>query len=312
MQNMLPLKAKRSLSIKHKAKELGFSDCGISIISSLDYETAIYQQWLDSGQQGKMEYLNNHIHKRKDPRLLLDSAKSIISVILNYYPNRLLPDDVPKIAKYAYGQDYHKVIKKRLNKLFAFINEEITETKGKVFVDTGPVMDKIWAQRAGLGWIGKNSLLIHPVFGSYILIGEIIVDLELEGDAPVLDQCGDCSLCIDVCPNQAINDNKTINASNCISYHTIEKGHLSPGSSCEKYHNQIFGCDICLDVCPWNNHPVPNDDAELQPNPELFNMKREDWIHLTKKKYHELFKGTAVNRIGYEKIMEHIQYTDLA
>ncbi len=306
---MLPPEAKRSRLIKHKAKELGFSDCGISNISSLDHEIEIFEQWIASGQHGKMQYLKNHINKRKDPHLLLESAKSIISVILNYYPQQLLADDVPKIAKYAYGKDYHKIIKKRLNNLYAFINEEITDTKGRVFVDTGPVLDKVWAQRAGLGWIGKNSLLIHPVFGSYVLIGEIIVDLELEYDTPVPDQCGDCTICIASCPNQAINHNKTINASKCISYHTIEKKHSSAVASSNNYQNQIFGCDICLDVCPRNKQPVPHNDPELNAKSELFNMRREDWNHLTKNKYHELFNGTAIKRIGFEKLKEHIQLT---
>jgi epoxyqueuosine reductase len=252
--------------IKQKAKALGFDFCGISRAEFLENEAPLLDTWLKKNYNGKMAYMANYFDKRLDPRLLVDDAKSVITVILNYYPEEKLADgktDI-KISKYAYGTDYHFVLKDKLSSLLTEINEKIGEINGRVFVDSAPVMDKVWAKKSGLGWIGKNSNLINRQIGSFFFIGEIILDLELEYDGPIKDYCGTCTACIDACPTDAIVDAYVVDGSKCISYLTIELKDQIPDEFKGKMENWAFGCDICQDVCPWNSFAKPHKTSEFE------------------------------------------------
>ncbi len=252
----------------------------------------------------------NHFDKRLDPRLLVDGAKSVISLLLNYYPERELPagPDDYKISKYAYGTDYHFVIKDKLKTLIGFIQEEIGEVNGRAFVDSAPVMDKVWAKRSGLGWVGKNSNLINRETGSFFFIAELIMDLELEYDGPVKDYCGTCTRCIDACPTDAITEPYVVDGSKCISYFTIELKEQIPAEVKGKFENWIFGCDICQDVCPWNRFSKPHQEPQFQPHSSLTDMKKPDWEEITAEVFNQLFKNSAVKRTKLEGLKRNIAF----
>jgi len=296
--------------IKEKALELGFSACGISAVRCLDEERDRLQNWLSNGMNASMAYMANHFEMRLDPGKIEEGAKSVISVLINYYPAQKQVDpDAPVISKYAYGKDYHLVVKEKLNNLLMFIQSALSPCRGRAFVDSAPVLERPLAKAAGLGWIGKNSLLISKEFGSYVFIGELIVDLELNYDGPfATDYCGNCTRCIDACPTGAIVSPRTIDARKCISYHTIENKDEIPASIRENLHNQIFGCDICQDVCPWNKKAKPNQSLDFMPVEGLLEMKKKDWEALNHDLYTKMFRQSAFERAGYDRITRNVGY----
>tara|TARA_B100002051_G_C16735851_1_gene641178 strand:- start:1773 stop:2690 length:918 start_codon:yes stop_codon:yes gene_type:complete len=294
--------------IKNKAKDLGFSSVGISKARHLHEEENKFEKWLSKGFQGSMNYLEKNLDKRLDPRKLVPGSKSIISLSYNYYPKK----NIDKknnfiISKYAYGKDYHKVIKKKLKILFRSIKEKIGDVEGRVFVDTAPVHERAWAKLSGLGWIGKNSLLINEKKGSYFFLAEIICDLDLEYDSPVANRCGKCTKCIDACPTDAITSAQIINANKCISYLTIENKKEIPTELKNNLNDAIFGCDICQDVCPWNKFSKPHKEESFNPKNELSSLKKKDWIELTEETFNKIFEGSAVKRAKYEGIIRNIK-----
>lgn len=300
-----------TLLIKEKAKSLGFFFCGISKADFLTEEAPRLEKWLSNSFNGKMDYMNNHFDKRLDPRLLVDNAKSVVSLLLNYYqpPSNQLDESSFKISKYAYGEDYHFVIKDKLSELFQFINDTIGEVGGRIFVDSAPVMDKVWAKKSGLGWIGKNSNLIHPKNGSFFFIAELILDLELESDGPMKDYCGTCTKCIDACPTDAIVEPYVVDGSKCISYLTIElKDAILPSYFKDKMDNWIFGCDICQDVCPWNRFSKPTNETKFFPHENLLNMSKADWKDMTQEVFSTLFKNSAVKRTKMSGLKRNIDF----
>ena len=296
--------------IKNKARELGFFFCGISKADFLNNEAHQLDAWLKNGYQGKMTYMENHFDKRLDPRKLVPNAKTVVSLLLNYYPEKIQSDsDSHKISKYAYGTDYHFVIKDKLKELFKFIQREIGEVGGRVFVDSAPVMDKVWAKKSGLGWIGKNTNLIHPKHGSFFFIAELILDLELEPDGPIKDYCGTCTKCIDECPTDAIVQPYVVDGSKCISYLTIElKDELLPTEFKSKMDDWMFGCDVCQDVCPWNRFSRPHNNKEFDPHKDLLHMSKADWLDLTEEIFQELFKNSAVKRTNFKGLKRNIKF----
>tara|TARA_Y100000768_G_C23972619_1_gene681330 strand:- start:531 stop:1448 length:918 start_codon:yes stop_codon:yes gene_type:complete len=294
--------------IKNKAKDLGFSSVGISKARHLHEEENKFEKWLSKGFQGSMNYLEKNLDKRLDPRKLVPGSKSIISLSYNYYPKK----NIDKknnfiISKYAYGKDYHKVIKKKLKILFRSIKEKIGEVEGRVFVDSAPVHERAWAKLSGLGWIGKNSLLINEKKGSYFFLAEIICDLDLEYDSTVANRCGKCTKCIDACPTDAITSAQIINANKCISYLTIENKKEIPTELKNNLNDAIFGCDICQDVCPWNKFSTPHREESFNPKNELSSLKKSDWIELTEETFNKIFEGSAVKRAKYEGIIRNIK-----
>ncbi|UKN00879.1 tRNA epoxyqueuosine(34) reductase QueG [Paracrocinitomix mangrovi] len=293
--------------IKQEAIEMGFLSCGIAKADFLEKEAVHLENWLNQNYQGKMSYMENHFDKRVDPRKLVDGAKSVISVLLNYYPEQDLFKEAPlKIAKYAYGDDYHNVIRKKLNQLIDLIKERVGEVNARCFTDSAPVLDKAWAERAGLGWIGKNANLISTQKGSFFFIGEIIIDLDLEYDEPATDHCGTCTACIDACPTGAIIKPQLVDGSKCISYLTIElKDELIPKEFEGKMDNWVFGCDICQDVCPWNRFSKPHKFDEFNPHPELSNT---DLDKLNKETFNLLFKHSAIKRTKYEGLVRNVRF----
>lgn len=299
--------------IRQKATELGFFYCGVSKADFLSEEAPHLEKWLNEGRHGKMTYMENHFDKRLDPRLLVDGAKSVVSLLMNYYPAERQHDpQAPKISKYAYGKDYHFVIKERLKELLAFIREEIGEVEGRVFVDSAPVLDKAWAKKSGLGWIGKNGNLISPKHGSFFFIAELIIDLELEPDGPIKDYCGTCTRCIDACPTEAIVAPYVVDGSKCISYLTIElKDQLLPDAFQGKMDNWIFGCDVCQDVCPWNRFSTPHEEPDFLPNPDLLSLSKKEWIDLSEEVFQELFKKSAVKRTKFSGLQRNINFLKL-
>lgn len=296
--------------IKQKALYLGFSACGIAAVRSLEEERERLQQWLFKEGNGSMGYMSNHFEKRLDPGKLEAGAKSVISVLISYFPSQKQRDpDGPVISKYAYGKDYHLVVKEKLNNLFIFIQSEISDCRGRAFVDSAPVLERPWAKAAGLGWIGKNSLLISKEFGSYVFVGELILDLELQYDAPFSgDFCGSCSRCMDACPTQAIVAPHTIDARKCISYHTIESKAEIPEPIRENLNRNIFGCDICQDVCPWNKKIRPNQNSDFKPTEGLLEMTAKDWHDLEHNTYVKTFRHTAFERAGFDRLKRNISY----
>ena len=303
-------KEKHTKLIKDKSKELGFFFCGISKADFLNEEAPRLEKWLADNRNGKMDYMSNHFDMRLDPRLLVDNAKSVVSLLLNYYPSESqIDNDAPKLSKYAYGEDYHFVIKDKLKELFKFIHQEIGEVGGRVFVDSAPVMDKVWAKKSGLGWIGKNSNLIHPKNGSFFFIAELILDLELIPDGPMKDYCGTCTRCIDACPTDAIVEPYVVDGSKCISYLTIElKDHILPTEFKGKMDNWMFGCDICQDVCPWNRFSKPHSEAKFNPHDQLLKMSKADWQDLSQEIFRELFKNSAVKRTKISGLQRNIDF----
>ena len=296
--------------IKNKAKELGFFFCGISKADFLKDEAPRLEKWLSEGRNGKMDYMQNHFDKRLDPRLLVDNAKSVVSLLLNYYPNEVQSDSLaPKLSKYAYGEDYHFVIKDKLKELFNFIQDEIGEVGGRVFVDSAPVMDKAWAKKSGLGWIGKNANLINPKNGSFFFIAELILDLELSEDGPMKDYCGTCTRCIDACPTDAIIEPYVVDGSKCISYLTIElKDQIIPSEFKGKMDNWMFGCDICQDVCPWNRFSKPHSEPKFNPHDQLLKMSKVDWEDISEEIFRELFRNSAVKRTKNVGLVRNIEF----
>lgn len=296
--------------IKNKAKELGFFYCGVSKATFLEEEAKKLDQWLKKGFHGKMQYMENHFDKRVDPRLLVDNAKSVVSLLLNYHTDELQSDPTaPKISKYAYGEDYHFVIKDKLKELFGFLQEQIGEVGGRVFVDSAPVMDKVWAERSGIGWIGKHSNLVNPKAGSFFFIAELILDLELEEDGPMKDYCGTCTRCIDACPTDAIVSPYVVDGSKCISYLTIElKDELLPTEFKNKMDGWMFGCDVCQNVCPWNRFSTKHNEKAFAPHENLLKMSKADWSDLTEDIFKELFKSSAVKRTKYSGLKRNIDF----
>ncbi len=295
--------------IKSEAKRLGFQYCGISKAEFLEDEASRLEQWLNKGMHGQMKYMENHFDKRLDPCLLVPGARSVVSLLLNYFPAGAQKDSkAPKISRYAYGKDYHNVIKKKLDELVFSIREKIGNVNGRVFVDSAPVMDKAWAKRSGLGWIGKHSNLINKKHGSFYFIAELILDLELEYDGPVKDHCGDCTLCIDACPTDAIAEPYVVDGSKCISYFTIELKENIPQEMKGKFENWVFGCDICQDVCPWNRFAKPHRDPLLAANAEMLSFSKEDWYAITEEVFAKTFKGSAVKRTKFKGLKRNLEF----
>ena len=296
--------------IKTEATRLGFMSCGISKAEFLEDEVPRLEQWLNENRNGEMGYMENHFDKRLDPTLLVSGAKSVVSLLLNYFPQETQREDSYKLSKYAYGRDYHFVIKDKLKQLLHFINEEIGEVGGRAFVDSAPVLDKAWAAKSGLGWIGKNSNLLSKKTGSFFFIAELIIDLELEYDTPVTDHCGSCTACIDACPTDAIYEPYKVDGSKCISYYTIELKDSIPESEKGKFEDWMFGCDICQDVCPWNRFSKPHNEPLFDPHPDLLQMTKHDWEEITRETFNEIFRKSAVKRTKYDGLKRNINFLD--
>ncbi len=307
----LTIKTKHTQWIKEEAKRLGFLSCGISKAEFLEEEAPRLEAWLNANHHGQMQYMENHFDKRLDPTKLVDGARSVISVLLNYCPAETQNDpEAPKISKYAYGHDYHHVIKGKLKQLQEFITEEIGEVQGRAFVDSAPVLDKAWAAKSGLGWIGKHSNLLTQQVGSYYFIAELIVDLELEYDHPVTDHCGTCTACIDACPTQAIVDPHVVDGSKCISYFTIELKEELPASYKGQFDNWMFGCDVCQDVCPWNRFSKSHNEPLFNPHPELLAMTKKDWEEITQEVFSKVFQKSAVKRTKFSGLKRNIKFLE--
>lgn len=305
---MIENAAKYSQLIKSEAKRLGFLSCGISKAAFLEEEAPRLEKWLKNNMNGEMGYMENHFDKRLDPTVLVPGSKSVISLLLNYYPSQTQNPDSYKISKYAYGTDYHFIIKDKLKELMHFISAEIGEVNGRAFVDSAPVLDKAWAAKSGLGWIGKHSNLLTKQSGSFYFIAELIVDLDLEYDNPVTDHCGTCTACIDACPTNAIVADRVVDGSKCISYFTIELKNEIPISEKGKFQDWMFGCDICQDVCPWNRFSKPHNEPLFNPHPELLSMTKKDWEEITEDVFREIFKKSAVKRTKYTGLTRNIQF----
>jgi epoxyqueuosine reductase len=295
--------------IKQKARALGFSFCGISKAEFLADEAPRLEEWLRRGYQGKMSYLENHFDKRLDPSLLVPGAKSVISLIYNYFPQHdLAKDGGYKIAKYAYGEDYHFVVKDKLKAFLQELRQEIGEINGRVFVDSAPVMERAWAKKSGLGWIGKNSLLLNRDMGSFFFLAEMIIDLELVYDSPARDYCGTCTACMDACPTDAITQPYVVDGSKCISYFTIELKEEIPADVKGKFENWIFGCDICQDVCPWNSFSKPHHESRFAPHHDLEKMQQQEWTELTDLVFEKIFERSAVKRTKLTGLKRNIEF----
>ncbi|MEO1654198.1 MAG: tRNA epoxyqueuosine(34) reductase QueG [Bacteroidota bacterium] len=300
---------KNSQLIKAEAHRLGFEFCGISKADFLEEEAPRLEKWLEEERQGEMHYMERNFDKRLDPRLLVEDARSVISLLYNYYPEQPLPaENNFKISKYAYGRDYHFVIKDKLKELLHFVREQIGEVGGRAFVDSAPVMDKAWAAKSGLGWIGKNSNLIHPRQGSFFFIAELILDLELIPDGPMADFCGTCRRCLDACPTEAIIEPYVVDGSKCISYFTIELKEEIPTDFQGKFEDWIFGCDICQDVCPWNRFSLPHQEPLFHPHPSLKNFSKREWVDLSKDLFNEVFKKSPLKRSKFEGLKRNIAF----
>lgn len=305
------VKEKYTHLLKEEAKRLGFSYVGVAKAQALDTEAKRLEEWLKNDFHGKMSYMENNFEKRLDPTKLVPNSKSVVTLMFNYYTEKTQKDEVaPKISKYAYGKDYHLVIKDKLKLLLNFLNEEIGEVNGRCFVDSAPVMERQWAEKAGLGWTGKNTLLINPKAGSYFFLAELIIDLELQSDSPMKDYCGTCTRCIDACPTEAISANGyLLDASKCISYLTIElKDDQLPEEFRGKMKNYMFGCDICQEVCPWNKFSKPHSEPDFEPHPKLLEMKKTDWEEITEDVFREIFRKSAVKRTKFRGLKRNIDF----
>ena len=303
----MSLRTKHTHLIKTEAKRLGFLSCGISKAQFLEEEAPRLESWLKNNMQGEMRYMENYFEKRLDPSLLVQDSKSVISLLLNYFPENQPEENSYKISKYAYGTDYHIVIKNKLKELLNYIHEEIGEVGGRAFVDSAPVLDKAWAAKSGLGWIGKHTNLITKQVGSFYFIAEIIIDIELEYDHPVTDHCGSCTACIDACPTDAIVESYKVDGSKCISYFTIELKNEIPKEYSTQFEDWIFGCDICQDVCPWNRYSKVHNEPLFNPKPELLTYTKKDWEDITEEVFQELFKNSAVKRTKYSGLKRNIR-----
>lgn len=282
--------------------------CGISKAGFLEEEAPRLEQWLNSQKHGQMSFMEDHFDKRLNPTLLMDGAKSVVSLLINYYPPEIQIEGSYKISKYAYGKDYHNVILKKLRKLLRSIKAEIGEVSGRAFIDIAPIMDKAWAAKSGLGWIGKNSNLITQKVGSFYFIAELILDLELEYDNPTTDHCGSCTACIDACPTQAIIAPYVVDGSKCISYFTIELKDNLPTEMKGKFEDWAFGCDICQDVCPWNRFSKPHSEPLLNPHPELLSYSKKEWEEITDEVFNEVFKNSPLKRAKLEGLKRNIDF----
>jgi epoxyqueuosine reductase len=309
--NSILTKDKYASIIKTQAKNLGFDFCGIAKAEFLEEEAPRLEAWLNQNYQGQMAYMANHFDKRLDPTKLVDGAKTVVSLIYNYFPKKELfqEDEAYKIAKYAYGQDYHLVIKDKLKVLLENLREEIGEFGGRAFVDSAPVMERQWAQKSGVGWLGKNSLLLNKEMGSFFFLAELVIDLEVAPDPPMLkDYCGTCTKCIDACPTEAIVQPGVVDGSKCISYLTIELKENIPAAFKGKMENWVFGCDICQDVCPWNRFSKPHRENQFNPHPDLEGMNKRDWMEITEETFKKVFAKSAVKRTDYNGFLRNIKF----
>ncbi|MFH6970408.1 tRNA epoxyqueuosine(34) reductase QueG [Flavobacterium petrolei] len=307
---MINPKATYTQFIKTEAKRLGFMSCGISKAGFLEEEAPRLENWLKNNRNGQMSYMENHFDKRLNPTLLVDDAKSVVSLLLNYYPEELQILDSYKISKYAYGQDYHFVIKEKLKEFLFSIQSTIGEISGRAFVDSAPVLDKAWAAKSGLGWIGKNSNLLTQKVGSFYFIAELIIDLDLDYDNPTTDHCGTCTACIDACPTDAIVAPYVVDGSKCISYFTIELKENIPHEMKGKFDDWAFGCDVCQDVCPWNKFSKAHNEPLFNPNPELLSMSKKDWIEITEETFKSVFKNSPLKRAKFQGIKRNIDFLE--
>lgn len=296
--------------IKQEAARLGFTFAGVAKAEFLEDSAQQLENWLHQGYQGKMQYMENHFDKRLDPTKLVPGAKSVVTLMYSYFTEKKQEDDkAPKISKYAYGKDYHHVIKHKLKSLIHFIEAEIGAVEGRCFVDSAPVMERQWAERGGVGWAGKNTLLIHPKAGSYFFLAELIIDLELEADSPMKDYCGRCTRCIDACPTEAISpQGYLVDGSKCISYLTIELKEAIPENFKGKMDNWMFGCDVCQQVCPWNRFAKAHEEPAFEPHPDLLTMKKKDWEELTEEVFREVFRKSAVKRTKFSGLTRNINF----
>ncbi len=308
---MLP-KSQYTSFIKSTALDLGFNYCGVSRAEKLDEEAKYLEEWLNKGYHGTMKYMENYFDLRTDPTKLVPGAKSVITLLLNYFPEEIQQEGVPKISKYAYGFDYHEVIKTKLKTFLQLLRENIGEITGRGFTDSAPVLERSWAQRSGLGWVGKNGNLITKENGSFFFIATLITDLDLEADNPFIkDYCGTCTKCIDACPTDAILPDKVINGSKCISYFTIElKDMLIPEKMKGTFENNLFGCDICQDVCPWNRFSKPNTNPEFTPINEVLNFNKNDWEELTEESFKIIFRKSPIKRSKFEGIRRNLKFLE--
>lgn len=299
--------------IKARSQELGFFYCGFSKAEFLEDEARKLDLWLKSGFHGKMGYMENHYDKRLDPRKLFDGARTVVSMALNYFPSEdLSSEEIPKISKYAYGEDYHFVIKDKLKQLLADIQEEFGTINGRAFVDSAPVMDKVWAKKSGLGWVGKHSNVITRSHGSFFFIAELILDVIIEPDGPIPDYCGTCTACIDACPTEAIVEPYVVDGSKCISYLTIElKEAIIDPIFKGKMDNWAFGCDICQDVCPWNRFSRKHEEPRFSPNSDIGSLSSTDWKEMTDEVFGELFKKSPIKRTKLEGMKRNIKFLEL-
>jgi epoxyqueuosine reductase len=302
--------SKNKSFIHKKALELGFDLCGFSKADKLYEDEARLESWLKEGRHGKMSYMENHFDMRLDPRLLVPDAKTVVTLIHNYYPSKKQSPHQPQVAKYAYGEDYHDVIRKKLKSLLQEINLHIGQVEGRGFVDSAPVLERSWALKSGLGWIGKNGNLIHPKKGSYFFIATLIIDLTIDPDPNFsTNHCGTCTKCIDHCPTDAILPNKVVDGSKCISYFTIElRDALLPNNMQGKFNQWLFGCDVCQDVCPWNKFSSPNQEPAFQPLQEIMNMSFEDWDDLTEESFKKVFQHSPIKRTQFNGIKRNLQF----
>lgn len=301
---------KNTFFIKSTAKSLGFDHCGIAKAVKLDEDARRLESWLNKGFQGKMQYMENYFELRINPTKLVPGAKSVITLLLNYFPAEEQRKDVPQISKYAYGKDYHEVIKQKLKFFLNLIKENIGEVHGRGFVDSAPVLERAWAQKSGLGWIAKNGNLINKENGSFFFIATLIVDMELQYDDPfVKDYCGTCTRCIDACPTDAILEDKIIDGSKCISYFTIElKDKLIPSEMKDSFQNKLFGCDVCQDVCPWNRFSKPTKELAFTPLPQILNFTTSDWEELTEESFKIIFKDSPLKRSKFDGIKRNLKF----
>ena len=299
-----------SVWVKQEARRLGFDQCGIAAAQKLDDDARRLEAWLTNGYHGTMQYMERHFDLRIDPRKLVPGAKSVITLLKNYYPAALQLPEAPVVSKYAYGQDYHEVIRPQLNELLSEMRTRFGHINGRGFVDSAPVLERAWAVRSGLGWVGKNGNLINRQTGSFFFIATLITDLDLEPDAPfATDHCGTCTRCIDACPTEAILPNKVVDGSRCISYFTIElKEMLIPSDMAGRFENRLFGCDICQDVCPWNRFSKPHSEPAFEPIPEVLDMGTGDWEALTEEAFRTIFGRSAIKRARLQGIQRNLAF----
>lgn len=304
------LKDQHTHSIKQWARELGFEHCGIAKAVRLDEDARKLESWLNQGMQGTMHYMENHFDLRIDPTKLVPGARSVITLLMNYYPAREQSAEAPRVARYAYGEDYHEVIRGKLKQLLGRIRQDIGAVDGRGFVDSAPVLERSWAVRSGLGWVGKNGNLLHRQAGSFFFIATLITDLDLDFDAPFSgDYCGTCRRCIDACPTDAILEDKVVDGSKCISYFTIElKDQLIPDEMKGKFQDWMFGCDTCQDVCPWNRFSRATAEEAFTPIPAILNFSTDDWEELTEDRFKEIFRKSAIRRTRYAGLRRNLRF----